>query len=332
MSFRVQGGVDPQGNISALDLELWTWANNPKIETQTLLALLDGTAATDTRPFGVQGIHSLGGGDLSTYEFPNERVAFHFVAPSLRVGGSNLRSPKRIQMNFAVESFIDELAAASSADPIAFRLQQLQNSEKVAAVVSPTFDPANYRRTTAMLEELRKAMSWQSRPSPGPGAKSKSDVVTGRGIAAMGNYTNVFGAMGAEVEVNRKTGKVRVTRLVNTVDAGLIINPRSARNVVEQGVIFALSRTLHEDVKFDQKAVLSKDWVSYPILRFVDVPDQELVIVNRPEYWAGGLGEGNEIMVPAAVGNAIFDATGVRMRSVPFTPGKVRAAMRSVGK
>jgi CO/xanthine dehydrogenase Mo-binding subunit len=172
-------------------------------------------------------------------------------------------------MNFAVESFIDELAAASSADPIAFRLQQLQNSEKVAAVVSPTFDPANYRRTTAMLEELRKAMSWQSRPSPGPGAKSKSDVVTGRGIAAMGNYTNVFGAMGAEVEVNRKTGKVRVTRLVNTVDAGLIINPRSARNVVEQGVIFALSRTLHEDVKFDQKAVLSKDWVSYPILRLL---------------------------------------------------------------
>jgi CO/xanthine dehydrogenase Mo-binding subunit len=138
--------------------------------------------------------------------------------------------------------------------------------------------------------------------------------------------------MGAEVEVDKKTGRVRVTKLVNVVDAGLIINPRSARNTVMQGVIFALSRALHEEVRFNRKAILSQDWVTYPILRFVDVPDQELVLINRPEYWAGGLGEGNEIMVPAVVGNAIFDATGVRMREVPFTPARVRAALKAAGQ
>jgi CO/xanthine dehydrogenase Mo-binding subunit len=329
MSIQLRGGVDGQGNVVAWSTELWTWAVNPKTEWQTLFALLTGTAAKNSDPFFAQGIHSLGGGDLSTYEFPNESFVTHQIAPQLRVGGYNLRSPKRIQMNFAVESFIDELAAAAGADPIAFRLQQLQNSQKVASVASPTFDLANYKRTIGALEALRSAMKWQTRPAPG--ARNKSAVVSGRGVAAMGNYTNVFGGLGAEVEVNKKTGRVRVTRLVNAVDAGLIINPRSARNVVQQGVIFALSRALHEQVKFDRKTILSKDWVSYPILRFVDVPDQEIVMIDRPEYWGGGLGEGNEIMVPAVIGNAIFDATGVRIREVPFTPKRVREALKTAG-
>ena len=147
----------------------------------------------------------------------------------------------------------------------------------------------------------------------------------------MGNYTNVFGSMGADVEVNKKTGRVRVTRLVNVVDPGLIINPRAARNTVAQGVIFALSRTLHEELRFDRKKIDSNDWVTYPILRFAEVPEQQVVLINRPEYWGGGLGEGNEIMVSAVIGNAIFDATGVRLREVPFTPARVRAALKAAG-
>jgi CO/xanthine dehydrogenase Mo-binding subunit len=111
----------------------------------------------------------------------------------------------------------------------------------------------------------------------------------------------------------------------------LVINPQGAKNAVTQGVIYALSRTLHEELRFDKKQVLSTDWVTYPILRFVDVPDQEVVVVNNPQYWGGGLGEGNEIMVPAAVGNAIFDATGVRLRRVPFTPARVRAELKAAG-
>jgi CO/xanthine dehydrogenase Mo-binding subunit len=271
----------------------------------------------------------VGGGDMSTYEFANESVLTHHIAPSLRVGAFNLRSPKRIQLNFAVESFIDELAASQKLDPIAFRIQQLQNTQKVASA-SPTLDQANYTRTIAALETVRRAANWQTRPSPSP-ARSKSGIVTGRGVAAMGNYTNVFGAMVGEVEVDTKTGRVRVTRLINAVDAGLILSPVSARNVVQQGVIFALSRALHEEVKFDRKQIQSHDWVTYPILRFVDVPDQEVVMINRPEYWAGGLGEGNEIMVPAVIANAIFDATGVRIREVPFTPARVRTALKAAG-
>jgi CO/xanthine dehydrogenase Mo-binding subunit len=230
-----------------------------------------------------------------------------------------------------VESFIDELAAAAGADPIAFRLQQLQNTQKLAPSITPGFDPSHYQRSIAAVETLRNTLKWQARPSPGSGARSKSNVVSGRGIALMGNYTNVFGAMSAELEVNKTTGRVRVTRLVNVVDPGLIINPIAAQHAVAQGVIFALSRTLHEELRFSKSEVLSRDWVTYPILRFRDVPDQEVVMINRPEYWAGGLGEGNEIMVSAAVGNAFFDATGVRLRQVPFTPARVRATLKAAG-
>jgi CO/xanthine dehydrogenase Mo-binding subunit len=324
-SYRLRGGIDPQGNVTAWSTEFWTWAVNPQTEGPTLTDMLSGAAQPG--PLRGQSIQALGGGDLNSYEFPNESFLGHHVAPQLRVGQGNMRSPKRIQSNFAVESFMDELAAAAGADPITFRLQQLKNTQKVVATAEPGFDPSHYQRSIETLERLRVAMKWESRPSPAPTAKSDAVSATGRGVALMGNYTNVFGAMGAEVEVDRKTGRVRVARLVNVVDPGLIINPRAARNTVAQGVIFALSRTLREELRFDRKQVISRDWVSYPIMRFADVPDQEVVLINRPEYWGGGIGEGNEIMVSAVVGNAIFDATGVRMREVPFTPARVRAAL-----
>jgi nicotinate dehydrogenase subunit B len=328
-SYRLQGGIDGKGNVIAWSTEFWTWAINPQTEGPTLTDMLTGAAQAG--PYRGQSIQALGGGDLNAYEFPNESFLGHHVAPQLRVGSGNMRSPKRIQGNFAVESFIDELAAAAGVDAIAFRIQQIQNTQKVVATAEPNFDPSHYQRQLATVEALRTAMNWESRPSPAPGARGKTDVVTGRGVATMGNYTNVFGTMGAEVEVNKKTGRVKVIRLVNVVDPGLIINPRAARNTIEQGVLFALSRTLHEELRFDQKSVLSRDWVSYPIMRFLEVPDQEVVLINRPEYWGGGLGEGNEIMVSAVIGNAIFDATGLRLREVPFTPARVRAALKAAG-
>jgi nicotinate dehydrogenase subunit B len=329
-SFRLRGGVDNDGNVVAWDTEMWTWAVNPQTEGPTLTAMLTGSAAAGA--FREQGEQGLGGGDMSTYEFPNESLVIHSIAPSLRVGGGNLRSPKRFQLNFATESFIDELAATAGVDPIAFRLQQLQNTQKVAATASPNLDQANYTRAIAMVNTVKEASKWQSRPSPAPTARAKSsEVVTGRGVATMGNYTNVFAALVAEVEVNLKTGRVRAKKMTQAVDPGTVINPTAARGSLEQAIIFALSRTLHEEVKFDDKQVLSHDWVTYPILRFLDVPDQQTVLVSRPEYWGGGLGEGPEILVPAAVANAIFDATGVRLRQVPFTPTRVRAALKAAG-
>jgi CO/xanthine dehydrogenase Mo-binding subunit len=147
----------------------------------------------------------------------------------------------------------------------------------------------------------------------------------------MGNYCNAFGTLVADVEVDTTTGKVRVTQLTSVVDPGLIINPRGAETTIAQAELFALSRTLHEEVKFDTKQMLSQDWVTYPILRFADAPEQKTVLINRPEYSPGGIGEGPEILVPAAVANAIYDATGVRMRVVPFTPARVRAALKGSG-
>jgi CO/xanthine dehydrogenase Mo-binding subunit len=329
-SYRFQGGIDRQGNIVGFSTEFWTWAINPQTEGPTLTDMLTGAAQPG--PFRGQSIQALGGGDINAYEFPNESFLGHHVAPQLRVGSGNMRSPKRIQGNFAVESFIDELAAAAAMDPIDFRLQQIKNTQTVVATAEPNFDPSHYQRQIATLQGLKDAMAWESRPSPNPKATKSGDVVTGRGVATMGNYTNMFGSIGAEVEVNMRTGRVRVTRIVNVVDPGLIINPRAARNTVAQGVLFALSRTLHEELRFNRTEIKSRDWVSYPILRFVEVPDQEVILINRPEYWGGGLGEGNEIMVSAVIGNAIFDATGVRLREVPFTPAKVRAAFAAVGK
>jgi CO/xanthine dehydrogenase Mo-binding subunit len=328
-SYHLKGGVDAQNNVVAFSTEGWTWAIDPHTEGPTLGTMLQGKAPVGNP--SSQTIQAFGGGDLNTYEFPNEAWWFHQSHPQLRVTSGGLRSPKRIQNNFAAESFMDELASAVGMDPIDFRVQQIKNTQALIPTIEPAFDPSHYQRQLAAIEGLRSMMKWESRPSPGPGAKSSSNIVTGRGFAAMGNYTNVFGAMGAEVEVNKKTGRIRVTRLVNYVDPGLVINPLGAKSAVTQGVIFALSRTLQEQLLFDKGKVVSRDWVTYPILRFVDVPEQEVTIVNNPQYWGGGLGEGNEIMVPAAVGNAVFDATGVRLRQVPFTPVKVKDALKAAG-
>jgi len=134
-------------------------------------------------------------------------------------------------------------------------------------------------------------MNWQNRPSPNPASHTHSDVVSGRGVALIGNYVNMFGAMGAEVE-RQNTGRVRVTLLVNAVDPGIVINPRAAKDTIARGVIFALSRTLHEELRFDRKRVLSRDWVTYPVLRFVAAPEQEVVLLSTAAPWGGGLGEG----------------------------------------
>src|SRR5205823_12320659 len=122
-----------------------------------------------------------------------------------RFASFDLRSPNRIQPNFAVESFIDELAATAGLDPIEFRLRQLQNTRPIAAALSPALDQSNYTRAIQTLTTLRDAMKWQTRPSPNPGARGKGDVVPGRGVATMGNYHNMFGSIGAEVEVDKLT-------------------------------------------------------------------------------------------------------------------------------
>jgi CO/xanthine dehydrogenase Mo-binding subunit len=204
---------------------------------------------------------------------------------------------------------MDEIASDLKVDPVEFRLRHLT---------------ANKRGTDCVKGAAEK-VNWQSRPSPAP--TSGANIARGRGIA-LTQRANAYAAAAAEVEVNKSTGQVVVKRVVCAHDCGLIVNPDGVRNQVEGNVIQGVSRALLEEVKFDSKGVTSLDWSSYPILSFSDVPEVEAVLINRPEMAPLGAGEPATIPVPAAIANAIFDATGARLREAPFTPERVLAALK----
>jgi CO/xanthine dehydrogenase Mo-binding subunit len=244
----------------------------------------------------------------------------------LRTG--NLRDPNGPQVTFAFESFIDELAAAANADPVQFRLEMLE-----AAKEDGVFRKA---RSLATVRAAAKAYGWDSRPSPkSRAATARGPVLAGRGIA----YTyrsNTIAAVIADVEVNRDTGRVWVKRLVCGHDCGLAINPEGLRHTVECGMLHALSRALWEEVQFDTEKVTSVDWASHPTLRHSDTPEAiDVVLVNgdpnpdRPDLPHYGAGETSHKPVIAAVANAIYDATGVRLRRPPFRSERVLAALRA---
>ena len=173
---------------------------------------------------------------------------------------------------------------------------------------------------------VAKAAGWQLRNSPKPA--SKGDIATGRGIAAM-QYEGEDGyaATVCEVEVNKKTGKVRVTRVVISHDVGIIINPRGIKAQIEGNVVHGVSRALKEEVVLDGKTSKSRDWDSYQVLRFTELPEVKIALINRPKEAPTGSGENAMTAIPAAVANAVFDATGARIRRLPLTPARVKAAI-----
>jgi CO/xanthine dehydrogenase Mo-binding subunit len=244
-----------------------------------------------------------------TYNFQNNRVMVHWLNSS-PIRASALRGLGSPQNTFANESFMDELATGAGVDPLEFRLRHL-------------IDP----RAKAVLEAAAKRAGWTNRPSPqkvGQGERARS----GRGVAFVQyDRTEAYVAAVAEVEVNQADGQVRVKRVVVAHDCGLIINPDGLRNQIEGNVIQAMSRTLKEEVKFDSSMVTSLDWTSYPILRFSEIPEVVVEPINRPDQPAVGAGEATTSAIPAAIANAIFDATGARLRTIPFTPDRVKAAL-----
>ena len=224
-----------------------------------------------------------------------------------------LRSPGQYQITFAMESFVDELAAATGVDPVQFRLRHLTDG-----------------RMIALLKAVAKAAGWQRRPSPKPDAlRSTAKIATGRGVA-ISLRLGTYNAEVAEVEVNRATGKVRVTRIVAGQDNGLTINPRAVKLHMEAAITQTVSRTLLEEVTFDRSHVTSTDWSTYPILTFMDAPVIETILIDRPELPAAGVGEPACNPVPAAIANAVFDAIGVRIRQLPMRPHRVKAALQQV--
>jgi nicotinate dehydrogenase subunit B len=305
MLMEVRGGLDSQGNVIAWDYQVWTptHSSRPNGSAGSLLAgSLTGRSA---------GTPNQSGADRNanhTYNFQNNRVVVYWLNSS-PIRASALRGLGSPQNTFANESFMDELATAAGADPVEFRLRHL-------------VDP----RAKAVLEAAAKQAGWINRPSPqkvGQGESARS----GRGVAFVQyDRTEAYVTAVAEVEVNQADGQVRVKRVVVAHDCGLIINPDGLRNQIEGNVIQATSRTLKEEVKFDSLMVTSLDWTSYPILRFSEIPEVVVELINRPDQPAVGAGEATTTAIPAAIANAIFDATGARLRTIPFTPDRVKTA------
>ena len=200
--------------------------------------------------------------------------------------------------------FIDEIAADLRVDPVQFRMRYLG---------------ANKRGADALIAAAKQAR-WQERPSPAPA--SAGSKAMGRGVAISNRADTICGAV-AEVEVDKATGQVTVKRFTLSHDCGLIINPDGLKNQIEGNIIQGVSRALMEEVKFDASGIKTLDWNSYPVIRFPAVPEIEIVLINRPEMPALGGGEPSSAPIAAAIANAIFDATGVRLREAPFIPERV---------
>jgi CO/xanthine dehydrogenase Mo-binding subunit len=217
-----------------------------------------------------------------------------------------------MQNTYANECFLDELAAAAGMDPIEFRLKYL--------------DPAD-KRGLEVLNRLAALAKWEKRPSPQKAASG--NVVKGRGVSYV-KYELVRTYIGAvaEVEVDRGSGVIKVSKFYVTHDCGQIINPDGLKNQIEGCVMQTVSRTLIEEVTFDRSQVTSLDWASYPILKFPQMPEVVIELIDRPTEKPWGAGEPAAAVIPSAISNAVFDATGVRLRSIPYTPAKVKAAMQ----
>jgi nicotinate dehydrogenase subunit B len=325
---RMRGGLDAQGNLVALEYDAraadYNHVGYNEPETVLIAQLMGVRKATPSAGSAATPSHM--------YAIPNQRITAHVVGlptiweTPLRTG--NLRDPNGPQSTFAAESFIDELAAAAKADPVAFRLKLLTTSAT---------DDSGFKRarSIAAIKAAAAAYGWDSRPSPKP--RGAGEILTGRGLAYSFRGQTVVAEI-AEVEVNRSTGHVWVKRLVCAHDCGLVINPEALRRTIEGGMLHSISRALHEEVQFDTEKVTSVDWTSHPSLGHLDVPEKiDVVLVNgdpnpaRPDLPHYGAGETTCKPMIAAVANAIYDATGVRLRRVPFRNARVLAALKAAG-
>jgi CO/xanthine dehydrogenase Mo-binding subunit len=324
-----RAALDAAGNIVAWDHEAWSpgLGNRPGIGApgNVITGLLAGLqpepfnprspapapAAFNNNSNGVPSYLAgrVNGANKGTGTIRSERVLVHNVVSPFWTGP--LRSPARLQNTFAHESFMDELAAKAKADPVEYRVRHLSDA-----------------RLRDMVLAAAKAAQWDARPSP-RAALQKTGIARGRGIACVAyEGDNGYAAMVVEAEVDQDTGRVAVKRIVVSNDCGPISNPDGLRNQLEGGALQGMSRALGEEVTWDDQKVTSFDWRTYHSLPLgFDVPKVETVLVNRPDEEATGAGETSITIVAAAIGNAIFDATGARIRQSPFTPARVKAAL-----
>jgi CO/xanthine dehydrogenase Mo-binding subunit len=296
----LEGSVTGDGKIGAWRTEMWIPKATASLPNMPLLAL-DAAGIAQT-PGITTGLISQNGDP--PYAVPHQEVLVHWLkgAP---LRPSNFRAPGKVANCFAVESFTDMLAAAAERDPVEFRLQGLTDPRAIEVI----------RRTAALI-------GWQSR-----GATTPRTTGSGRGFAYIHyKHNESYVAVAMEADVDKSSGAIRVRRVACAHDCGLVINPSALTAQIEGNILQTLSRTLLEEVAFDRSRVTSVDWASYRILRFPDAPEVLVDIVSRPTEPPLGAGEAAATPVPAALANAVFDAVGLRLTTVPFTRDRVRAA------
>jgi CO/xanthine dehydrogenase Mo-binding subunit len=300
----LRGGLNDGGNMIAFSHQAWLPA---QFNVTIIGGVLSGTMVTMPQSGGWSG--------ALNYDVPNKLLLAHNQS-NLAADNDNgvgmisswLRSPAQFQLTFAMESFIDELAYVAGADPIEFRIRHLR-------------DP----RMLAVLNGVAELAKWAPGRA-GPPRPSRSGVATGRGVA-VALRDGTYDAEVADVEVDRETGEIRVKHVYVVEDHGLTVNPRACTIGIEAGIVQSVSRTLLEQVDYTRSAVTSTDWETYPILTFSGAPQVTTRIIDRPDLPSAGVGEAHCNPLPAAVNNAVFDATGVRMRSMPLRPDTVKRAL-----
>ena len=315
-------GWDPKGPPTLIDLRasidsgnVTAWESEFFIPQQTagrfhvplVAATLSGLAPqADVAPGNIFQDSAI------PYKFTNVKTVCHRLETT-PLRPSWIRTPGRLQNTYANECFIDELAAAANMDPLEFRLKYL--------------DP-NDKRGIEVINRVAALAKWEKRPSPQKSASG--NIAKGRGVSYV-KYELVRTYIGAvaEVEVDRGSGVIRVSKFYVAHDCGQIINPDGLKNQIEGCVMQTVSRTLYEELKFNRSQVTSLDWATYPIMKMPQVPEIIIELIDRPAEKPWGAGEPAAAVIPSAISNAVFDATGVRLRSVPYTPAKVMAAMQA---
>jgi len=312
MVAEASAALDAEGRIVDWDYGVWSNTHNRRPNTGGLF--IQNAALPDPLPVPPPAPIPMpeGGGERNSnplYSFPNAHVVSHFL-PEMPLRVSAMRSLGAYLNIFAIESFMDELAAAAGADPVAFRLRHMQDE-----------------RARAVIQTAAERFGW---PAPRPsGAQDGTRHGTGRGFA-FARYKNLgaYCAVALDLTVEHETGRIRIGRVVAAVDSGQPINPDGIRNQIEGAIIQSASWTLYEQVRFDRRRVTSRDWSGYPILRFPAVPDSiEVHVADRPGLPFLGTGEAGQGPTAAAIANALHDAAGVRLRDLPLSQGRVKDAI-----
>jgi CO/xanthine dehydrogenase Mo-binding subunit len=307
MVMHAKAALGGDGRIADWQYEVWSNSHSTRPESTDGTNVLAGWYLAEPQKMGppTSPPQPAGGGDrnaIPLYDFPSQRVVHHFVQ-DMPIRVSALRTLGAYANVFALESFMDELATAAGADPVAFRLAHLK-------------DP----RARAVIEAVAKKAGWKD--------GEKGDGTRGRGIG-FAKYKNLacYVAVVAEVVVDRATGLVSVPQTWAAVDSGLIINPDGLTSQIEGGIVQSVSWTLKEEVRFDKSGILARDWASYPILTMPEAPKVEIELINRPNERPLGSGEGSQGPAVAAVANAFANATGKRVRDLPLNPARVKSAL-----